>query len=268
MPIYTPDSIENIKNDNLDEKVRTSVIGLSKMITKWWAGDKITDGDYANAIGFLIDSDILPSDENSKILIADDPIDDQVTWEEKFLEINSELRGEASSEQDNKNTIPLLTSNIPDQENKISDVEQVILGMPDWFKTTASWWAQDKITDDEFKKNIQYLVRTGIIRPHASEVFQVLVDEETLVFTSLKKTIDDVNSLVVSKDIPKKDSKKLTKILDLAIIQFDFDNTKNGCVKIDSFIENVSILIDEGQLEQNKGQSLINSADIIKLNFC
>jgi len=268
MPIYTPDSIENIKNDNVDEKIRTSVIGISKMITKWWAADKITDGDYANAIGFLIDSDILPSDENSKILIADDPIDDQVTWEEKFLEINSELRGETISEQDSKNTIPLPTSNIHDEENKILDVKQVILGMPDWFKTTASWWAQDKITDDEFKRNIHYLVRTGILRPHTSKVFQELVGEESLVSTSLKNTIDDVNSLVVAKDITKKDSKKLTKILDLAITQFDFDNTKNGCVKIDSFIENVSILIDESQLEQNIGQSLINSADIIKLNFC
>jgi len=60
MPIYKPDSIKNMRNDNVDEKVRTSVIGISKMITKWWAADKITDGDYANAIGFLIDSDILP----------------------------------------------------------------------------------------------------------------------------------------------------------------------------------------------------------------
>jgi len=140
--------------------------------------------------------------------------------------------------------------------------------MPDWFKTTASWWAQDKITDDEFKKNIHFLVRNGILRPHASEVFQELVEEETLESTSLKKMIDNVNSLVVSKDITENDSKKLTKILDLAITQFDFDYTKNGCVKIDSFIENVSILIDEGQLNQNKGQSLINSADIISLNFC
>jgi len=55
MPIYKPDSLEKKGNENLDEKVRTSVIGISKMITKWWAADKITDGDYANAIGYLVD---------------------------------------------------------------------------------------------------------------------------------------------------------------------------------------------------------------------
>ena len=102
MPIYKPESIRKTGNENLDEKVRTSVIGISKMITKWWASDKITDGDYANAIGYLVDEDIIPSDENSRILIADEPLDDAVTWEEKFSEINSKLRGEEKNKKQSK----------------------------------------------------------------------------------------------------------------------------------------------------------------------
>jgi len=192
MPIYKPESSEKTDADSEDLKVRTSVIGISKMITKWWAADKITDGDYANAIGYLVDYDFVTSDENTGILIADDPLDDAVTWEEKFSEINSNLRNEEKSEQNNKKLIPLLNSKNLDIENKKSIVEQVILGIPDWFKTTAGWWAQDKITDEEFKKNIQFLVKSGIIRPHSSEVLvEVINEKETLLESSLKKIILD-----------------------------------------------------------------------------
>jgi len=36
--------------------------------------------------------------------------------------------------------------------------------IPSWIKNNAGWWAQGKITDDEFVKGIQYLVEQGIIR--------------------------------------------------------------------------------------------------------
>jgi len=41
MPIFTPESLEKTGNENLDEKMRTSVIGISKMITKWWYGCRL-----------------------------------------------------------------------------------------------------------------------------------------------------------------------------------------------------------------------------------
>ena len=51
--------------------------------------------------------------------------------------------------------------------------KETVLGLPDWFKTTAAWWAQEKITDKEFKKNVEYLVKAGIINPQ-TEIFQEL----------------------------------------------------------------------------------------------
>ena len=269
MPIYKPESSEKTDADNEDLKVRTSVIGISKMITKWWAADKITDGDYANAIGYLVDYDFVTSDENTGILIADDPLDDAVTWEEKFSEINSNLRNEEKSEQNNKKLIPLLNSKNLDIENKKSIVEQVILGIPDWFKTTAGWWAQDKITDDEFKKNIQFLVKSGIIRPHSSEVLlEVINEKETLLESSLKKIILDINSLEDSTELTSDDSKTLVNKLNSAIKKFDFDNTLEGCNQLDSFVESTSELIDQDKLSLKKGQSLINTVDLIKFNYC
>ena len=269
MQIYKPDSLGKIGNENLDEKVRTSVIGISKMITKWWAADKITDGDYANAIGYLVDADIIPSDENAQILIADEPLDDAVTWEEKFSEINSDLRGEVKEQVNSQKNISLPNSNTNLIESKRSVVEQVILGLPDWFKTTAGWWAQDKITNEEFKKNIQFLVTRGIIRPHSSDVLDKVINEkESMLEASLKKIILEINSLENSNSLTSDDGKTLLNKLNLAIKKFDFDNTPGGCKQLDGFVESTSELIDQNKIGSKKGQSLINSIDLIKLNFC
>ena len=36
--------------------------------------------------------------------------------------------------------------------------------MPTWVKNTAGWWFEDKISEGEFVKGIEYLVKTGIIK--------------------------------------------------------------------------------------------------------
>ena len=36
--------------------------------------------------------------------------------------------------------------------------------IPDWFKNNTKWWANDQISDEDFVKSIQYLVKKGIIR--------------------------------------------------------------------------------------------------------
>jgi len=198
-------------------------------------------------------------------LIADDPFDDAVTWEEKFSEINSKLRGGVET-QENIITLPNSNTNLP--SNKKS-VEQVILGLPDWFKTTAGWWAQDKITDEEFKKNIQFLVTRGIIRPYTSDVLQKIInEEETLLEKSLQKLGEQVMFLRDSQELTNDDVKKLLKKLDLTKTKFDFDNMKGGCKQLDGFIDSTSGLVDQSKINQKTGQSLINSADLIKFNYC
>ena len=269
MPILQPVKSSKTGTDTSNEKIRTSVIGISKMITKWWAADKISNGDYANAIGYLVDSDILPSNENTEILIADDPLSDEITWQEKFSEINANYRGVNTINSNNQNNIQFPNSDSSIIENKITFVEQVVLGLPDWFKTTAGWWAQDKITNEEFKKNIQYLVKTGIIRPHSSDVFKgVLNENETLLESSLQKVLEDVKSLINSKNLSDSDGNILINQLNLAIKKFDFDNTRGGCNQLDKFIEEVSLLVDNEKLVSKEAHSLINSVDLVKLNFC
>jgi len=36
--------------------------------------------------------------------------------------------------------------------------------IPDWIKTIARGWAKDSLADDEFVKEIQYLIQHGIIK--------------------------------------------------------------------------------------------------------
>ena len=36
--------------------------------------------------------------------------------------------------------------------------------IPQWIKNNAKWWANDQISDEDFVKSIQYLVKKGIIR--------------------------------------------------------------------------------------------------------
>ena len=51
--------------------------------------------------------------------------------------------------------------------------------VPDWVKNTASWWAEDVISETEFVNAIEYLVKENIIQVNVSQTSE----------TSQKKTI-------------------------------------------------------------------------------
>ena len=38
------------------------------------------------------------------------------------------------------------------------------VAIPDWIKTNAKWWSTGKITDSDFTKGIQYLIKKEIIK--------------------------------------------------------------------------------------------------------
>ena len=51
---------------------------------------------------------------------------------------------------------------IEDQEFQQTD----FTGLPLWFKNTAKYWSDDKISDEEFIRSVKYLKDAGIIREH------------------------------------------------------------------------------------------------------
>lgn len=268
MPVHEPAVGQQLGDATKDIQVPQVVVELSKIITQWWVAGKITEGEFSNVLGYLTQINPLYNQEGT-VLFADDPIDkDRVTWQDKFSELNSSPSDRDTITDINKNDI---LSKMPKNwisENERIFSEQSTLGLPEWFKNAADWWALDKITDKEFKKNVEYLAETGIIRPHALQVLGKVVNEQTLVGSSLQGLLDDVESLVDLQNLNEYDGTRLIKKLDGAKIQFDNDNTANGCKNLDQFIEHVSVYIDESKLVETNGQPLINTVDIIKLNFC
>jgi len=306
MPVYQPAlGVVSAKENQQKNNVPLDLSDLSKIITKWWADDKITDGDYANAIGYVVDNDVLSSHEDLQIVMADDPFDDIQTWEELLEEITPKYWDRPTEVEDNSNE---LFSRIP--SNLLSDdisrfSEDGSLGLPDWFKETADWWANDEITNKEFNRNVEYLLKSGIIQPHTSEILQELVNEvdssavskntleneqtqidvEPLVDTNkiqklvnnetpliyseeFKGITDGVNSLVISGDLEPIRAKALMGKLDASIKQFNAEKTSGGCKYLDAFTNQVNSFIEKNNLSQTNGQLLLDSAQTIKQNSC
>ena len=44
-------------------------------------------------------------------------------------------------------------------------VEGKTLGMSEWFKTTAKWWVDGEISEEDFIKNVNSLRNEGLLGP-------------------------------------------------------------------------------------------------------
>jgi len=153
MPLYEP-AVGLKPLPSQVEELPVQVVELSKIITKWWTEDKITDGDLFNAIGYMAAGNSLFNHMNAEIFTADSSFDDDVTWEDLLVE-------ESHSEK------PDILSRIPETLLSIEESsfdEGETSGMPTWFKTTAKWWVEGKISDSEFQKSVNYLRDEGILR--------------------------------------------------------------------------------------------------------
>jgi len=165
MPIYEPAIEKTTGNELIVDDVNPVVMELTKQITEWWAEGKITDGDYANAVGFVIDKDVISSHGDIEILFADDPIDESVTWDELLEDTTTPYWDRAeTSEDETAQLLSRVPQNLKTQE-EIIYADELISGLPEWFKTTAGWWAEDKITNEEMMKSVEYLRDAGVLRP-------------------------------------------------------------------------------------------------------
>ena len=45
-----------------------------------------------------------------------------------------------------------------------SVIVKPFVGVPDWIKTNAGWWADGLISEDDFLNGMKYLVEKGIIK--------------------------------------------------------------------------------------------------------
>jgi len=154
MPVYEP-AIGVPILDASEEELPVQVVELTKVITKWWTQEKISDGDYFNAVGFMATGNSLFSHMNPEIITADTAFDYDYSVMEQLLSLESE---ELTSDLLSRIPKSLLSSD----ELLFNDGQT--LGMPTWFKTTAKWWVDGEISDEEFKKNVNFLRNEGLLR--------------------------------------------------------------------------------------------------------
>ena len=55
------------------------------------------------------------------------------------------------------------TTGYTSSQQGTSDDNGITVSVPQWVKNTAGWWAEDKISEDEFVKGIEFLVKERII---------------------------------------------------------------------------------------------------------
>jgi hypothetical protein len=152
MPLYQP-AVGAKPSNSIEEELPIQVVELSKVFTKWWTDGKISDADFFNALGFMATGNSLFNHMNPELLTADSAYDAELSLDE-LLSDDSE--------------IPELLSRIP--QSMLSNDELFVedlqtLEMPTWFKTTAEWWTDGKISDEEFQKTVNFLRNEGLLRP-------------------------------------------------------------------------------------------------------
>ena len=154
MPVYEP-AIGVPILDASEEELPVQVVELTKVITKWWTQEKISDGDYFNAVGFMATGNSLYSHMNPEIITADTAFDYDYSVMEQLLS--------SESEELTTDLLSRIPKSLLSSDELLFDDDQT-LGMPTWFKTTAKWWVDGEISDEEFKKNVNFLRNEGLLR--------------------------------------------------------------------------------------------------------
>ena len=155
MPPYSS-AIGVLASEIQEGVISPQLIQLNKFITQWWSEGKINEADYGNALGYLVSQEELSDIKSRDIMFADGPVDDPgPNWFDII-----KYKGANNKEQ--------VFSIIPyDFESDLDRIyeEDPKIGLPSWFKQTATWWLEDTITDDEFTHSVKYLRDMGLIQP-------------------------------------------------------------------------------------------------------
>lgn len=154
MPLYEP-AIGLDSQEITEEEVPVQVLELSKLITKWWTQEKISEADLSNALGFMASGKSLYNYMNPDIITADSSYDVDDEFVKNLLA--------ADLEKENPEILSRIPENLLTNDDLISG-EGNSKGMPDWFKTTIQWWVDGEITDDEFKTSVDFLRDEGVLR--------------------------------------------------------------------------------------------------------
>jgi len=138
----------------LAKPTKEKVPAWIKNNAEWWSEGQIDDRTFVSGIQFLITEKIidipdLPEQESEKPRPSFvDPQKDPQSYVDRY---NKEVSYKEWFDE-----------NYPDYT--IEEAVGMPESIPDWIKNNAEWWSQGLITEDDFVKGIEFLVKNGIIR--------------------------------------------------------------------------------------------------------
>jgi len=123
-----------------------------KFIAVWWGEDKISDQDFVNTLQYLVEKKILeiPSPISVQPQCGPGLVLDEIT-DECVIHDESDTDG-------------IFLDAIEEQQKTVVTL----------IKTTAFWWGEGKIVDEDFLNALQYLVENKVltIEPEKQTLYQ------------------------------------------------------------------------------------------------
>jgi hypothetical protein len=123
------ESPEALKSESVEDVIQYDVPQVPEWVknnAEWWSQGEVDDTTFKNAIGYLIQEEII-----------DIPIGPNVSIDTSDLTV--------------------------DEMRALEEAEKQVTPIPEWVKNTAEWWYLGSLSEDEFLTAIEYLVKEGII---------------------------------------------------------------------------------------------------------
>jgi hypothetical protein len=86
---------------------------------------------------------------------------------------------------------------VPYDEN--GEAFYVVSKIPNWFRTTAGWWSEEKISDEEFLNALQYVVKNEIIK--LRQIGTEMKIPNVTIETALKEPSNYLNKKIAIQEI-------------------------------------------------------------------
>jgi hypothetical protein len=144
-----------------------------KLIAVWWGEDKISDQDFVNTLQYLIEKKILdvPPTDSAEPECGPGLVLDEITYECVI--------------HDESDTDGIFLDAVEEQQKTVVTL----------IKTTAFWWGQGKIADQDFINALQYLVENNVltIEPEKQSLIQPqlkLVPKDLIVWPKIDRIED------------------------------------------------------------------------------
>ncbi len=138
----------------LAEPAKEKVPAWIKNNAEWWSEGQIDDGTFISGIQFLMTKKI--------INIPDLPEQASEKARPSFVDPQKDPQSYVDRYNNESEYKEWFDENYPDYT--IYEAVGISEPIPGWIKNNADWWAQGLITEDDFVKGIEFLVKQGIIK--------------------------------------------------------------------------------------------------------